>query len=328
MRIAMLNWEDPSAICGGRSMQVADLCAALAERGHEVERLDVRRLSSLRLRRGVDVIHAHGYQANLAALVVSERCRQRSRPALVTTLHGWHRGAPRYRLLNTLERAFLPSFDAITVPSREMRDLLPAGVRLRAQVVPNGVPPVPQPPPAGEGVSILWLGRLSREKRPQMAIEVFERARERAEGLRLRIVGPAANKRLEAEVRRRASRFEGEVLIAGRLSSPWEAGPVDALLQTSRYEGLPRVVVEAMSAGVPVLASDVGGNRDAVVDGITGFLCAADDVEAHVERMVELAGSEKLRRQMGKAAAERYDQRFRLEEMSTRIEALYRQVVP
>jgi len=327
MKIVMLNWDDPIRIGGGRSMQVADLCAALAERGHEVDHLDVRSPSSLRFRPGVDVIHAHGYQANLAAMVLASRYR-RWRPALVATLHGWHRGTPRYRLLNTLERSSLPRFGAITVPSREMRELLPPAVRRRVHVVPNGVRPVQRPLTAGGQVSILWLGRLSPEKRPELAIEVFARARERANGLRLRIVGPAADRKLETDVRRRAAHFDGEVVVSGRLSSPWETGPVDVLLQTSRYEGLPRVVVEAMSARVPVVASDIGGNRDAVVHGVTGFLCAADDVAAHVDRMVELACSEQLRADMGRAAARRYEEDFRLDEMAARIEALYRRVLP
>jgi glycosyltransferase involved in cell wall biosynthesis len=72
-----------------------------------------------------------------------------------------------------------------------------------------------------------------------------------------------------------------------------------------------------------VVASDIGGTREAVIDGVTGFLCPPDAVEDYVERIVQLASSPELRAAMGAAPRQRYERQFTLEAMAAEMEALY-----
>jgi glycosyltransferase involved in cell wall biosynthesis len=70
-------------------------------------------------------------------------------------------------------------------------------------------------------------------------------------------------------------------------------------VQTSKWEGMPVAVLEAMAAAKPVVASDVVGNRDLIIDGVTGFLCDPSSVDQFVKRILELKSSEVLRRSLG-----------------------------
>lgn len=101
----------------------------------------------------------------------------------------------------------------------------------------------------------------------------------------------------------------------------------DVLLAPSRREALSLTLVEAAAAGVPVLASHVGGNPEAVIDGETGLLVPAGDVAALAAAMQRLAESGDLRRRLGQNARQRYLEHFSLGHMLDRTEAVYRQVL-
>jgi hypothetical protein len=78
----------------------------------------------------------------------------------------------------------------------------------------------------------------------------------------------------------------------------------------SRWEGLPRSILEGMRAGLPVLATDVAGVSEAVVDGETGFLVARGDVDEVERRLSQLLSDPALRERMGRAGRRRYEQQF------------------
>jgi len=92
----------------------------------------------------------------------------------------------------------------------------------------------------------------------------------------------------------------------------------DVFILTSRREGLPRAVMEAMAAGLPIIATDVRGNRDLVKSGENGYLVPLDDVEQTAIAIERLIDSENLRRSMGEKSKElvkQYDLQRVLEEM-------------
>lgn len=98
-------------------------------------------------------------------------------------------------------------------------------------------------------------------------------------------------------------------------------------LQTSLSEGLPTAVVEAMACGLPVVASDAGGTREAINDGVEGFLVPLRDVPAAADALERLWREPGLRRTMGKAARRRAVEEFGLEEQTARFADLYRKVI-
>lgn len=91
----------------------------------------------------------------------------------------------------------------------------------------------------------------------------------------------------------------------------------------SHTEGLPNVVLEAMSAGRPVVATNVGGTGELVVDGDTGFLVDAGDVKMAANRICALLVSDRLAGEMSTAALRRVKQHFSLHRMITQLEGVY-----
>jgi glycosyltransferase involved in cell wall biosynthesis len=96
---------------------------------------------------------------------------------------------------------------------------------------------------------------------------------------------------------------------------------LDVFVHFSRWDGLSNAVLEAMAQGLPVVASDIPGNRDAVVHGETGFL-AKSEMEL-LEYCLKLVGDPALRGRMGKAGQERVRREFSRSQALSRLTALY-----
>ena len=79
----------------------------------------------------------------------------------------------------------------------------------------------------------------------------------------------------------------------------------DVVALASRQEGLARCIMEAMAAGRPVVATDIRGNRDLVVDGETGFLVKLGDTDGLAHSLLQLLGDPGLRQRMGQAGCQR-----------------------
>jgi glycosyltransferase involved in cell wall biosynthesis len=78
----------------------------------------------------------------------------------------------------------------------------------------------------------------------------------------------------------------------------------------SHYEGLPTVLLEAMSCGLPVVATDIGGNNEVITSGVNGFLVPPKSPTAMAEAILKLLDDEKLRKKIGKAARETIEKRY------------------
>ena len=103
---------------------------------------------------------------------------------------------------------------------------------------------------------------------------------------------------------------------------------VDVVALTTRWpDPLPRVVMEAMSVGLPVVAYGGGGVDEMVVDGETGLLCAAGDVTGLVEAWLRLSRDAALRRRFGDAGSRRARDRFSLARHVDCMEAALRTVI-
>jgi glycosyltransferase involved in cell wall biosynthesis len=88
----------------------------------------------------------------------------------------------------------------------------------------------------------------------------------------------------------------------------------DVLILPSKTEGLPGVVLEAAAAGVPSVASRVGGTEEAIIDGETGYLIAAGDVDGFAQALGVIAGDPLRGRTLGEAARKLAAERFRLQD--------------
>lgn len=219
------------------------------------------------------IVHTHGYRSDVVGGMVARVLR---RPR-VTTVHGFIGGTSRGRLYERLQRRALRRFDAVVAVSA------PLAERLREAGVPPGrlhlvrnawraaSPPLSRDDArAALGLEdgsrhVGWVGRLSLEKAPDLAVRAL--AALPAGDVALSLVGDGPMRAdLEAlatslGVRDRV-RFHGLLDGAGRFMRAF-----DVLLLSSRTEGTPIVVLEAMAAGLPIVATRVGGVPD-VVEGV------------------------------------------------------------
>jgi glycosyltransferase involved in cell wall biosynthesis len=101
----------------------------------------------------------------------------------------------------------------------------------------------------------------------------------------------------------------------------------DVFVLASNFEMFAISILEAMRAGLPVIASDVGGNREAIVDGETGFLVACSSVTALAEALNRVLDNPSLRQRMGRAARQRYTELFRFATQERRTLRVYSEVL-
>jgi glycosyltransferase involved in cell wall biosynthesis len=98
-------------------------------------------------------------------------------------------------------------------------------------------------------------------------------------------------------------------------------------LLITNWEGFPRSILEAMRAGLPVVASDVGGNAESVRDGETGFIVPRGDVASLRTALARLIADPELRMRFGALGRRRFEERFTFERMCEKTFAVYRDVV-
>ena len=163
---------------------------------------------------------------------------------------------------------------------------------------------------AGAGLVVGWVGEFTRRKRPGDLLEVARRLAVSLPEVRFVMVGEGP---LEADTGRKtkALGLERTVLFPGwQADVPALLAGCDILVSTASQEGLPRNVLEAMACGLPVVAWNIRGCRDLVVDGTTGFLLPYADIDGMCGRIEQLAHDEAMRRAMGVAARERVVNEF------------------
>jgi len=134
----------------------------------------------------------------------------------------------------------------------------------------------------------------------------------------------------EARIRRLAADtgLLDRVIFTGFLSNPTRVyGLLDLYVATSLKEGLPLAPLEAMAASVPIVATDVPGHRDVVIDGETGILVPPEDSVALAETVLSLAADQARRRKMGEAGRQRVLEHFSMKTMVAHTADVYRRAV-
>ena len=168
-----------------------------------------------------------------------------------------------------------------------------------------------------------YIGRLVTIKALPTLLDAFARAHEQVPNVRLVIVGDG-DQRAILEERTKSLGIEEEVRFVGwRYDLATIYGGLDAVVLSSLNEGTPVTLIEAMAAGRPTVATDVGGVPDVVADGETGWIVPPADPRALADAMVRLANSPEERFRLGAAGRDVAD-RFRAERLLTSLAALYR----
>lgn len=277
----------------------------------------------------VDIVHTHGFHGNL----VGWRAARRAGRPVVATVHGYTGGGPKGRAYDWLDQRILTRFDAVVPVSSPLElELQARGVPTSRLHLIRNAKPGTRPPlsrsdarsrlglPA-DGLIVGWVGRLSFEKGPDGFVEAMGRLPEPWRGSVIG-TGPMAVTLAEQAAAQLPGRvvWHGPIPDAGSLLSAF-----DAIALTSRTEGTPMVVLEAMAAGIPVVATGVGGVPDLIGDG-AGAVVPPGDASA-VATAVDLVRTDPdLAGRWVEQAARRLETTFGYSTWVLRYEQLYRRL--
>ncbi len=297
----------------------------------------VRRLRSLVASLGVDVVHGHaargGALARLAATGTQSRVAYTPN-ALITQAP--HIGRSQYWFFRGLEVAMAPRTDAlIYVSDEEERHGLSLGLRPRAQyVIPNGIDRVGAPDRekaraglglVGDALTIGFVGRLSPQKNVGLLLDGFEKltALPGLAGVELVIVGEGQEESMLRTMARNAAAGSGsKIHFLGHQDGPAAMRAFDVFALPSKYEGFPYVLLEALSAGIPCVATTGCSAERLLGDGAAGLI-VDDHAFALADGLASLLRNES-RRRSASLAAETVAAKFSAAGMSSGVIDVYR----
>ena len=297
----------------------------------------VYQVAQVTRKRHIDLIHCNDYMPNQYAVFSSKL----TRTPIVTHV----------RLLlskRAVSRTFLRISDRIIANSQAVTDrLLANGIApARLRVIHNSVDLCKYQfsPDRRSRFRAQWgvnketflvgvFGRICKAKGQDIAIRALARVLETCPNVQLVVLGSTFiddSQDFFRELKRLVRQFglEHQVIFTGFLENPVDAySGIDVLMLPSEEEPFGRVLIEAMAAERPVIATDCGGPREIVADGITGRLVPPKDVDALASAMVEMATQRAMASCMGKRGREEAERRFNSEMMARKVEQVYRELL-
>ena len=292
-------------------------------------------------RDGMDLLHAHYAIPHAISAYVARQVLGSSAPAIVTTLHGTD-----ITLVGN-DPSFLPltrfsilESDAVTTPSAWLAEATYRNLDIPRErtiyVIPNFVDtrrfaPAAGPPSAvgARPAVLVHVSNFRSLKRVDDVVAIFAEARRRApeRAMTLQLVGDGPEHERIRGLVQAADLDEAVQFLGERTDLPAVLRNADLFLLPSESESFGLAALEAMSCGVPVIASRVGGVPEVVIDGDTGLLAPVGDIAAMAAHVVRLLADAPLRARLGQAARQRAETVFPLEATVSKYEDLYRRLL-
>jgi phosphatidylinositol alpha-mannosyltransferase len=252
-----------------------------------------RRVGQLLRREDFDIVHIHEPTTPTLPWAVAEQARRLSlQTALVGTFHAY-RETPSlpYKFARSIFRRVVNHLDERIAVSRAARDYISAYFPGAYQIIPNGVdaalfgkPDLPRLPRFLDGLNILFVGRLEPRKGFRYLVEAYARVKELLPQARLLVVGPYRPEDCLPFKRQLRRLHLEDVHFLGYLSDE----DLARYYQNSQvlcapsigFESFGMVLLEAMAAGIPIVAFDIEGYRSVMTHQAEGLLVARKDVSA------------------------------------------------
>jgi len=282
-------------------------------------------------------VHSHMVHANLLARVVRIFCKI---PLLISTAHSIDEGG-RWR--EVAYRLTDPLADLTTNVSRaavERYIRVGAAPKNKIRFMPNGIDTAKFKPNKAVGQRLrnelgvdnyfVWLavGRFEEAKDYPNMLRAFSMIVSKKLDVVLLLVGQGS---LMEEVKKLASelKLEDKVRFLGvRRDVPDLMNAADTYVMSSAWEGMPMVLLEAGACGLPVVATDVGGNSEVVLNGKTGFIVPPRNPEALAQAMEKMMALPKEKRlEMGEAGRAYIEANYSLEHVVDQWEGLYMELL-
>jgi glycosyltransferase involved in cell wall biosynthesis len=277
-----------------------------------------------------DVVNAHHLYFTTTPPAL--KAAQDLRMPVALTLHvagmesfsGW-RGAAARLYERSVTRRLIMRPDFLIAVSEAVADSVRDYATAPIMVIPNGVDLDrfrPRPRVAGRRRRLVFVGRLIVNKGPDVALEAFLRIERAFPDVVLTVVG-------DGPMRSRLEQIAKEKGVGARvefLGSRTDVAEIladgDLFVRPSLVEGMPLTVLEAMATGLAVVACDVGGVRELVSDGATGYLVPPGSPDAVASALTRLLSEDELRLEMGAAALERVRDEFNWDKTTDLTESL------
>ena len=288
------------------------------------------------LRHDADVIHAYWVvPGGFISLIVGWLT---GRPVVATAAGSDLTVAPRHRSARLLTTFTLKHIDRLLPVSNAMKQIAlrlglpgakatvihgPVGIDIQAFAMTQ----------AGFTIRkeyekcLLWVGNLTPPKRVDTLIQAMQKVVEH-EDCHLVLIG-------EGNLRQSLETLSEKIGIRDRVHFRGAMPPeqvlqmlliADVFVHCSDHEGLGLAIIEAMGAGLPVVASRVGGVPDLVREGETGFMLSPDDVEGYANRIILLLETEQLRKQLGANGRCFAEEHLNKNIILSQLERVYREV--
>jgi len=291
-----------------------------------------RSLRRLMRQQQPNVVHTHGYRSD----VIGGLAAASARIPRVTTVHGFTGGNAKNRANEWLQVRSYYAFSAVVAVSQQIgQRLRNAGVPDRLiRTIPNAIDPRIAAAPrdaararigalADEFV-IGWVGRMSSEKGPDVLVEALQSVKQ---PFKCTFIGDGPDR----------SQLGGRIAKLGLDSSVCWTGVVpdaaslfsafDVFVLSSRTEGIPIVLLEAMRANVPIVATRVGGVPE-MLDETEALLVPSEQPAALAKAIESVRGDALSAKRRAEAARARLERDFAVEPWVRRYEAVYRSVLP
>lgn len=277
----------------------------------------------------IDILHTHNYKTDILGLVAAKMAGIRT----VATAHGYTGVSRAVSFYEQLDRSALRFFDRVVVVSDS---ILPSFPRHKKVVIPNGIDAHEFSTTSGQRLAVReelglaardfvigTVGRLSKEKNQKLLLQVTGVLVTRCPYLKVLIVGAGPElENLKGEVTR--AKLEGRVIFAGlRTDMPHLYSAMDVFILPSLTEGVPLTILEAMAAGVPVIATRVGGIPQMIEEGETGLLVPPQNERALQEKIESLIRDSALRSQLSRQALEMVKEKYSVEIMGKEYRKVY-----
>ena len=291
----------------------------------------VRDVAGILERKGVALLHTHVYHADTIGYLAS---RRHALP-WVATFHGFTDGDLKNRAYTKLDMLLMRRTEAVVCVAETVRERIAReGIRRsRLHVIPNGYLPIPLVDRASarkrlgiqQGAPTLgWIGRLSHEKGPDLLLEAF--ARIQRSDVACVVVGDGPE-RDSLHARSAALGLDDQMRFAGRIDDAASLlAAFDAIVLSSRTEGTPMVLLEALASGVPVVAFSVGGIPSVVSDA-SAYLVPPQDVKGLAEAMACAVEHNDARQRRVNEARHVFEAGFSVDRCVERTSRLYDEVL-
>lgn len=300
-------------------------------------RFDLTAIKNLReyiKKEGIGLIHTHNYKSDIIGAISAREEKKK----VIATVHGFTENSAAVSLYEAIDRWALSAWmhKIITVNNLLSKNF----PRKKTTVIPNGITVTDNPSltnirqdirkkfSINDSTCVIGtVGRLSVEKNQMLLLKGFKQLLHQFPELKLFLIGDGPEKNnLQAFIRR--EELHNSVILTGIVANPddyYQA--MDIFTLTSNTEGLPMTILEAMSHGLAVVTSNVGGIPDVIQNGMTGYLFPKNNLEEFINQCSALISDTSLRKMIGANAKRFVKTHYALEKTYAAYKKIYKEVL-